>query len=186
MSVQPFNPANAFRFDLGRGQISTPGAGPRVLLPVDSIGHLLGSLGEDARRDFGQSLGTELGRRAAERLGDVRNASPNDVVDHLGGEWALMGLGSLGIELWGRALVFTVTGSPFGANGDEFIAAVAQGAVGRAMGRHAVVIPIHRDGDQVRLLAASMRASERARELLGQGRGYGEILEDINRSAETL
>jgi hypothetical protein len=54
------------------------------------------------------------------------------------------------------------------------------------MGRHAVVIPIHREGDQVRLLAASARASERARELLGQGRAYGEVLEDLNRSAEAV
>jgi len=181
----PFNPANAFRFDLGRGQITTPGAGPRLLLPVDAVGHLLANLGEEVRRDFGHSLGTELGRRAAERLGNVQQASPNDVVDHLGGEWALMGLGALGIELWGKGLVFTVTGSPFGSAGDDFIAAALQGAVGRAMGRHAVVVPIHRDADQVRLLAASVKASERARDLLAQGRGYGEILEDLNRSAES-
>ena len=184
MTVEAFNPTNAFHFELARGQITTPGAGPRLLLPADTVSHLLGNLSEEARRDFGHSLGTELGRRAAERLGNVQQASPNEVVDHLGGEWALMGLGSLGLELWGRALVFTVTGSPFGAGGDEFIAAVAEGAVGRGMGRHAVVVPIHRDADRVRLLASSARAAERARALLAEGRGYGEVLEELNRSAE--
>jgi hypothetical protein len=185
MSSTAFNPSNAFRFELGRGQITAQGAGPRLLLPVDAVGRVLDSLSEEARRDFGHSLGTELGRRAAERLGNVHDASPNAVVDHVGGEWALMGLGNLGIELWGKALVFTVTGSPFGPSGDEFVAAIAEGAVGRAMGRHAVVIPIHRDADRVRLLASSARAAERARELLAQGRGYGEILEELNRSAES-
>lgn len=184
MSVPAFNPAHAFRFELGRGQITTPGAGPRLLLPVDSVSHVLFSLADDARRDFAHSLGTELGRRAAERLGDVTQASPVEVVDHLGGEWALMGLGSLGLELWGRALVFTVSGSPFGQQGDEFIAAVAEGAIGRGMGRHVVVVPIHRDGDQVRLLASSARAAELARELLQQGRGYGDILEELNQASE--
>ena len=35
-----------------------------------------------------------------------------DVLDHLGGELALLGLGSLGLERWGRALVLTVEGAP--------------------------------------------------------------------------
>jgi hypothetical protein len=156
-----------------------------LLLPVDAITHLLAGLTEEARRDFGHSIGTELGRRAAAGLGEVQHASPSAVVDHLGGEWALMGLGSLGMELWGKALVLTVTGSPFGPNGDDFVASIAQGAVGRAMGRHAVVTPIHRDDDRVRLLASSVRAAERASGLLAQGRNYVDVLQEINRSAES-
>ncbi|MEN9581119.1 MAG: hypothetical protein RJA70_4128, partial [Pseudomonadota bacterium] len=104
-----FNMSGALRFDLARGRVSTAGVSALVILPAEALLHLCQDLGAEARQSFGASIGTELGRRVAERLGTgIERCSTEELVEQLGGELALMGLGSLGVEYWGQALVFSV------------------------------------------------------------------------------
>ena len=103
-----FDPSYALEFDFSRGQVRMANAGERVLVPSDALLALCHGTNEDeVVRDFGRRLGTEAGRVMNDRLGQAWQASLETVVEHLGGELALMGLGSLGLERWGHALVLS-------------------------------------------------------------------------------
>lgn len=180
MAPPPFNPSHTVEFDLNRGQIALRDGGERVLVPADALLALCQSAGTEALVDFGRRLGTEAGRRAAERLGEARDASVEDVVNHLGGDLALLGLGSLGLERWGRALVLVVNHSPFGPTGDALVAAVLQGALQRAFGRDTGVVALERDDRRARFLVTSPRGAERVRAWLDEGTSWAEALAKLD------
>ena len=175
--VQPrFDPSGSVKFDLGRGQVTVDGSSDRVLVPVDALLTLCTSAGEAALRDFGRRLGGEAGQRARSRIGSADKAGIEAVVEHLGGDLALMGLGSLGVERWGRALVMTVDGSPLGAGGDPLLAAIVEGALQRAFGREASVVVLAREVTRVRLLVTSAAGADKARQFLAGGSSWGDVL----------
>src|SRR4029079_11583499 len=117
-------------------------------------------------------------RRVAERLD--AGAGPEAVVEHLGGEIALMGFGSLPLGRWGRVLVATIQGSPLRGEGDELLAGVLEGALQRAFGRTAAVVPLQRDDALVRLLIVNPAAADRVRGWLGSGVSWGDALTRLN------
>lgn len=176
MAHTRFDPSQAVKFDLGRGVVQLDGSADRVLVPVDALLSLCRGAGEEATRDFGRTIGNEIGRRAAGRLGAVADASLEEVLEHVGGDMALAGIGSLGIERWGRALVMTVSDSPLGAAGDPLLAAVLEGAIQRALGRDASVVPLARDGQWARLLVVGSKAATRVRGWLAEGVAWGDAL----------
>jgi hypothetical protein len=114
----------------------------------------------------------------AERLD--AGASLEAVVEHLGGEIALMGLGSLAFERWGAALVATVQASPLRAEGDELLAGVVAGALQRAFGRSPGVVVLQRDDSLVRLLIVSPPTAERVRGWLGSGVVWTDVIARLN------
>jgi len=178
--TQPLNVTHAVRFELGRGRISLDGAEPRLLVPADALRHLCASATPDGVKDFGRRIGTEIGRRVAERLTD--KASVASMVEHLGGDLALAGLGSLGLEVWGRAMVFTVTDGPLEGDGDGLIAAVLEGALQRSLGRDAAVVPIARTDGKVRLAVVSPKTASQLRNWLSSGISWGDALTRLNAS----
>ncbi|MFZ5890895.1 MAG: hypothetical protein ACOY0T_07585 [Myxococcota bacterium] len=179
MATLPFDPTAAVRFDLARGQIAVPDSGERVLIPADALLTLCDAADGEARKDFARRLGTEVGRRAAERLGSVDGASAESVVEHLGGDLALMGLGSLELERWGKALVLAFTGSPFGARGDELLASTLEGAIQRAFGRDVGVAKLSRDDARARFIVTSRAGAERVKNSIDAGRPWGEVLTEL-------
>jgi hypothetical protein len=176
MATPRFDPSHSVEFDLGRGQIAVRGSSERVLIPADALFALCEGSEPEVRRDFARRVGTEAGRRAAERLGDPARAEIDAVVEHLGGDLALMGFGSLGLERWGRALVLTVSSSPFGANGDELLAGVLEGALQRAFGRDVGAVRLVRDDVRARFLVSSRAGSEKVRTWLSSGATWSEAL----------
>jgi hypothetical protein len=183
MAQPAFNPTHEVSFDLEQGRISLGGSAGRVLVPADALASLARSAGGDALVDFGRSLGTEIGRRAAARLvGGPDAASTPSVVEHLGGDLALAGLGSLSIERWSRVLVLRMSGSPFGAEGDALLAAVLEGAIQRGLGRDAAVVPLERSDGSARFLAVNATAAESVKDWLAEGVSWGEILSRLNAS----
>ena len=180
MAQAQFDPSRAVTFDLSRGRVALDQASSRVLVPSDLLLDLCASAGDDARKDFGRRLGTECGRRAADRLGDGRTeASLEIVLGHLGGELALVGLGNLGLERWGKALVMTLDGSPTGAAGDTLLAAVLEGALQRLFGRDSAAVKLGRDGDLVRFLIASAKTAASVEQSLQKGSAWGAVLADL-------
>lgn len=177
MAEPRFNPSHTVEFDFARGIVALGTSAPRVLLPADLLRDLVVAVPESARVDVGQRLGTELGRRVAERLGSTASeTSIEGVVEHLGGEIALTGLGSLGLERWGRALVLTVAGSPLGAAGDELLARLVEGALQRLFGRETQAMLLGRTGPTARLLVVSPRTAGRVKGWLDGGVGWAEVL----------
>ena len=173
-----FDPTHSLEFNFDRGTVKLGGESHRVLVPADTLASLFRGADADTRKDFAYRLGTEAGRRVGERIDGT--ASITAVVEHLGGELALMGLGSLGLERWGRALVVTVVGSPLRAEGDELLAGVIEGALQRAFGRSSTVLPIQRDDTLVRLLVVSKGTAERVRGWLDTGISFGDVLARLN------
>jgi hypothetical protein len=151
-------------------------AGERVVVPCDALLALCQGASEDAVRDFGRRLGTEAGRALQNRVGEVWQASLETVVEHLGGELALMGLGSLGLERWGQALVLSFTHSPLGWAGDLLLGSVLEGAMQRGFGRDVVAIKLVRDADHVRFLLAGFDGADKVRNWLAQGVAWGDVL----------
>jgi hypothetical protein len=184
MDFPRFDPSHVVKFDLERGQVEVQGASPRVLVPADALVELCRGAGPEALRDFGRKLGTEAGRRTADALGSgLQAASLETLLEHLGGNLALMGFGSLGLERWGKALVFTVEGSPLGASGDALLSAVIEGALQRAAGRDVAVVMLARDDQRTRLIVLSPRAAREVRGWLEQGTSWGQVLSRLHQSS---
>jgi len=173
-----FDPSHSLEFNFDRGTVKLGGQSERVLVPADVLASLLKGADADVRKDFAYRLGTEAGRRVGERIDGT--ASIAAVTEHLGGELALMGLGSLGVERWGHALVVTVAGSPLRAEGDDLLAGIVEGALQRAFGRASTVLPIQRDDSLVRLLVVSKGTAERVRGWLASGTSFGDVLARLN------
>jgi hypothetical protein len=171
-----FDPSYALEFDLGRGQIRMANASERVVVPSDALLALCQGASEDAVRDFGRRLGTEAGRAALAHLGDAGQASLEAVVEHVGGELALMGLGSLGLERWGSALVLCFTHSPLGAAGDSLLGSVLEGMAQRAFGRDVVAAKLMRDAEHVRFLITGRAGADKALGWLSSGVAWGDVL----------
>jgi hypothetical protein len=172
------------KFDLGRGLVSVDDASYRVLVPSELLAELLAQSGSDTARDFGRRIGTEMGRRVSSRLGDkTKQASVEEMLGELGAELGLAGLGSLGVERWGRALVMTVGDSPLGRRGDGLIASVLEGAIQRALGRDAVLVLLGHSDHQLRLLVVSPRTAARVEQWLASGTPWTEALNRLHQSA---
>ncbi|MFO7177194.1 MAG: hypothetical protein DIU78_000715 [Pseudomonadota bacterium] len=176
-----FDPSSSVAFDLPRGAIELRGSGARVLVSADALLSLCSAADPEAARDFARRLGTEVGRRAAERLGRDDAIAVEAALDQLSLEIALMGFGVLGLERWGRALVFTLERSPFGDAGDVLVAGLLEGALQRAFSREAVVVRLCREDDTARFLVTGRRGAERVQEWLQSGAGWGEALARLQR-----
>src|SRR5262245_4507794 len=177
--AEPFNPTHSVRFEIARGRVSVDGSEARVLVPAAALGKLCESAGLDGVKDFGRNLGTEIGRRVATRL-DGSAPSVTALVEHLGGDLALAGLGSLTVEIWGRALVFVVQDSPLGGEGDSLLAAVLEGALQRALARDTALVELGRADGRVRFAVLSPKTADSVRKWLGDGISWGDALARLN------
>ena len=177
-----FNPSGSVSFDLVRGRVDC--GGDHVLVAADALVALCRAAGDEAVSDFGRTLGTALGRRLADRLGNgSSSATMEEVLEHLGGELAVLGLGSLGLERWGRALVLTLDGGPFGPQLDRLLGAVLEGALQRGFGRDCRAAKLMRDDRRVRFLIASPSSASRVSEWIGAGVSYGDALTRLQAGA---
>jgi hypothetical protein len=102
-------------------------------------------------------------------------------VEHLAGELALAGLGSLGAERWGRAIVLVHDQSPFGDRGDTLVRDLLEAALhalGVATGR---VVKLERIGVRVRYLVVSAAAVEGVRMRLREGQHWGMVVAKLHK-----
>lgn len=176
MPHPPFDASRAVTFDLAKGLVHVEGAPHQVLVPSEALVKLFAAASQEARRDFARALGEPVGKRLASRLGDASQATLEAVVEHLGGELALLGFGSLGLERWGRALVFVVDGSPFGREGDELVAGVLEAVLVEATGRRPRCVVLDRAEARVRILVVSETSAEKVRAWLEKGTSFGDVL----------
>ena len=175
----PFDPSKAVTFDLSHGLVHLEGAPSRLLVPAEAPRALADAAGPEAAAAFGRAMGEAMGRRAASRLGagaGVDEAPVEAVVEHLGGELALAGLGSLGLERWGRALVLVVDQSPLGAAGDGLLGAALAAALEAAAGREVRTLLLGRDAVRARFLVGGSAGVARVEAWLEDGVPWGEAL----------
>jgi hypothetical protein len=191
-SAAAFNPSEAVTFDLAYGHVHLDGAPSRVLIPADALVELCRAAGPDEVKKLGRAVGEAMGRRVAVRLagsaGDrsevVRKAGFEAVITHLAGELALLGMGALSAERWGKALVLIVDQSPLGEAGDDLLGAVLETALESLVSAEARVLCLQRDGVRGRFLVAAPATAERARERLARGENWGSVLASLHRGGK--
>jgi len=173
-----FDPTRAIIYDLSRGQLRDDEGQARVNLPFFLLQRLCEHAGTDATSDFGGALGAEVGRRIRERLGAAaERADVSAWAEHLGGHLALLGLGDLSLERWGRALVVRIVGAPAGSS--SLLSAVVTGALQRGLGRSLQIVAFEQE-EGVALLVLSPETARRARTLQEAGESLGRVVEQLH------
>jgi hypothetical protein len=191
MPERRLHPTQAVTFDLSHGRVGVAGAKPGVLVPADALGALCGAAGPAASGAFGREIGLAMGRRigvllageAGDATAAVRAATLEQVVEALGAEVALAGLGAVELERWGRALVLVVDGSPLGAAGDALLEAVLEAALAAGADRPARVVRLERDGERARFLVTGAGAAERVCEWLRAGVAWPDVVARLHARA---
>jgi hypothetical protein len=174
MAAAAFNPSQSVRFDIARGTVRAGSGDDRLLLvPAAALIELARSAPAGAAESFVRALGSAIGRRAVGRIGDASASSLEEFVTHLAGEAAIAGVGVLGLERWGRALVMVLEESPLsGALVAPFVAA----ALDAASGRKVSTVLLSGDEAPARVLVSSERAVGRVREWMASGVAWGEAI----------
>jgi hypothetical protein len=183
------------RFDLNRGRISNRDGDAFVLVPIAVMSELCRELSEDSLTSFGYAMGTEVGRRVLQRVshpGDLPTASLNDVVAALGDELATAGLGTLGVEIWGSALVFTLQDAvlSFGGDGsgldraDSLVAALLSGVLMRTFSRDSNVVALGRTGRTARFVACNPTTSEQVEQWVAERLSASAVLARLNEGVQ--
>jgi hypothetical protein len=178
-----FDPTNAVTFDLVHGHVHLEDAPSRVLVPAKALAALVAALGDSpAGEAFARELGAPLGVRVARRLaagstdGSALSSSVESVIDHLGGELALAGLGSLSMERWGQAMLLVVDQSPLNGGGDALMANVLAASLASATDMAISVVLLMRDQTRARFLITGKSGAEKANAWLKNGISWGEVL----------
>jgi hypothetical protein len=184
----------ALRFDLNRGRINNRDGDAFVLVPLAVMSELCRELSEDSLTSFGYAMGTEIGRRLLQRItapNELPSATLNDVVAALGDEFAVAGLGTLGVEIWGSALVFTLQDAVLSFGGgtgldraDSLIASLLSGVLMRAFSRDSNVVALGRAGRTARFVACNLATSEQVERWVEERLSAGEVLARLNQAVQ--
>lgn len=175
MAEPNFDAKGTLRFDIGRGIVTHKSTTRQVLLPAASLNRLFEAVAPEMRTQLGEGLGDEIGEAIKSSLGGaeaVRGASLEGLATLFAGELSLRGFGVPLFETWGKALVIRIDNPPVAD--DEFLSALTARAIATASARAAFATRIA--ADPLRILLASESGTKRARALLGEGLGFGEVL----------
>jgi hypothetical protein len=181
MTAPAFDATRAIRFDLTEGSVRANGQDePLVLVPSSALSSLLASGPAEAAETFGRTLGGAIGRRAAAEIDDLATTPIETFVTQLAGHAALLGVGSLSIERWGRALVIVLERSPLAA---LLLAPLVAAALETASGRKVWSVLLSNEEGAARILVASQGGVERVRNWLTSGLGWRDALAKLQGGA---
>jgi hypothetical protein len=177
-------------FDLAEGLVRLGGEA-RILLPASVLLAIVGAATVDVRRAWGQTLGKSIGHVATIRMKEedfaaplaLVDASPEAALSEIAAAWALAGLGGLGMERWGRALVMTIDNSPLSGDGDEFLEGVVEGAIESATGRHVFVTRLERIRGRLRLFVGNANAVAKVRAHMAHNGSWTDALSRLHADA---
>lgn len=195
MEHSSFDPKKAVTFDLPNGQVRLGQASSEgsdndrsVIVPAGALAALVTAAGEVAAHDLGRALGRTLGARVRERLdgeAHVREASVERVAAELAAELAIVGLGTLSFERWGRALCVLVSGAPGEGRAMEMLlGTVVESMMSAATGRDVRTTPIARDRGVVRFLVGNVASIERVVGWMSEGVAWGDALTRLHAPRE--
>jgi hypothetical protein len=185
MDTSTFDPTGAVVFDLDRGQVTLEGGGALLLMPAEVMATICGQLDAGVIRQLGVALGRQAGARVRARLAQVVAPSVELMVDQLGGELALAGFGTLGIERWGQALVVRLEGYPLGSHAQELLGGYIEGALAAAVARELTAMPLERTAESLRLLLCNKTASAKVKNWLLAGGTWADALAGLHQGVKS-
>jgi len=189
MANPPFDASKAVTFDLSRGQIQKEDNETRLLVSARALAALCRGAGAEATSAFGRAIGDSIGAAIAtrfERAGSTaKSASTESVVEHLAGELALAGFGTLAAERWGRALVLVVDHAPERTDGDNLIEPLLAAALSKSTSVEVKCVRLTREGDRARFLVTGAKGANKVRDWLKEGVSWGEVLVRLHPPATT-
>lgn len=183
-----FDMSGAVNFDLVRGQVSLDASSYSLMVPASAVRALCEAADPEVLKDFGGRIGNGIGRRMLQRFPQqLKNVSAEELIDHLGGEVALAGLGSLNLEFWGKAMVFGLTGCPLveaeparNTEAFEFLKSLMGSALSRCFGRNVRLAALGVVSTTSRFVVCTEQSAARVEGWLLQGCNYGEALARLN------
>lgn len=181
MDTPTFDPTRAVVFDLNRGQVTLNGSAAVLVIPAEVLAQVCAGLDAPAIRHFGALLGKYAGDRVRARLSSAPAASLEAMVDQLGGELSLAGLGSLVMERWGQALVVRIEGCPL-ARAEELMSAYVEAALLAAVAKEVTALVLERNASVFRLLLCNRTASAKVKGWLASGTSWGDALVALHQS----
>jgi hypothetical protein len=110
----------------------------------------------------------------------LRSASLPDVVEQLGGELALLGLGNLRAEIWGAALVIVLDPCSLDGRGDELVEGVVEGALGVATDREVSALVVERQAGVVRVVVGHGGTIAQVRPLVASGAVFTDVVRALH------
>lgn len=199
--AHPFDPSRAVAFDLGAGRIGMSDGDPYVMVPAAALAAL--AAGQTDARGLGRAMGIKAAGRVAKRLAKpsgqsgtmpptapvgeaLRQTSLETLVEMLGGEVALLGLGNLRVERWGKALVFVLDPCGVDARADDLVLGLIEGALSTASERELGAAIVDRSGRSARILVGNPRAIAFALERSQQGVFFTDILRSLHAMSEQV
>jgi hypothetical protein len=181
-----FDPARSISFDLGRGEVRLTSGEQHILLSPSVVSTLLER--SPFAREIGRSSGEAIAERARNRARSadetLRGVHLAKVVDLVGGELALLGIGNLRIERWGKALLFVLDPCPLDARADSFLAGLIEGAVYVAGGREVGAVVVDRGEDLVRLFVGTKATVTAAEAMRNEGALFTEVVSRLQEQAD--
>lgn len=191
-----FDPARSVTFDLEQGHVELADGEAQLLLPADALAALLA--GESTARGLGRAVGVAAMERVGMRVAGardagtdtrlvrdrIRSASLDTIVEMLGGELAVVGIGNLRVERWGNALLFVLDPFVLDERADELLCGVFEGALAGVTDRECAALVVDRSGLQVRVLVSNEVAIARARKLRDGGAFFTAIASKLQDERE--
>lgn len=194
--VASFDSSRAVRFDLREGTIFLADQEPQLLLPLEEV--LALAAGARSLRALARGVGRRAMLRTAARLADLdatarggaetaqppmdllRSASLPDVVEQLGGELALLGLGSLRAETWGAALIIVLDPCSLDGRGDELVEGIVEGALGVATDQEVSALVVDRQAGVVRVVVGHGGTIAQVRPLVASGAVFTDVIRALH------
>jgi hypothetical protein len=162
-------------FDLEKGRVHLADArddnARMVVVPAAALARLIA-----AAKDEGVAVGRALGEGIGARIGPKEDADAS--VDHalasIAEELALLGLGAVSLERWGRALIVVLDDAA--DLGEAFLAAVIEGTLSSATTRQVHARALGRTGSKLRVFVGRAATVDKLGTLLEEGIGWGDAL----------
>jgi|GEM_PF-2427518 len=189
MSIDRFDPAGYFTFDLARGRAAAEKTGV-VVLPMGLLDRLSGEADAGALERLARGFGEWLGRRVRDRLSaggaDPLSASPESFLNELNGLLAVHGLGRAVLESFGEMLLVRLDADLLaGVHGAAFFEALFAGIFTTFLGQEASCLAME-TADGRCLLVASPGAIRRAAQLRSAGVGPETIATRLYQEARAV
>ncbi len=118
------------------------------------------------------------GSRSARDI--VRASDLTSLVDQLGGELAVLGLGNLRAECWGDVLLFVFDPCSLPQRGDELLVGVVEGAMSLATDERLKALVVDRSAELARIAVGNFSAISAVESLAKSGELFTEVVRALH------